>query len=68
FGRGGADREKADRSRFGRDGGRKNRTDGKSSERDRMDKGRGSRGYDRSSADRNSRYATLRIKTKKQKG
>lgn len=68
FGRGDADREKADRSRFGRDGGRKNRTDGKSSERDRMDKGRGSRGYDRSSADRNSRYATLRIKTKKQKG
>ncbi len=67
FGRGGADKEKSDRSRFDRDGGRRNRTDGRGSDRDRSDKGRGGRGYDRSSADRNSRYATLRIKTKKQK-
>ena len=67
LGRGGADKEKSDRSRFDRDGGRRNRTDGRGSDRDRSDKGRGGRGYDRSSADRNSRYAALRIKTKKQK-
>ncbi len=66
-GRSGADKEKSDRSRFDRDGGRRNRTDGRGSDRDRSDKGRGGRGYDRSSADRNSRYAALRIKTKKQK-
>ncbi|MCI8774453.1 MAG: DEAD/DEAH box helicase [Lachnospiraceae bacterium] len=67
LGRGGADKEKSDRSRFDRDGGRRNRTDGRGSDRDRSDKGRGGRGYDRSSADRNSRYAALRIKTRKQK-
>ena len=67
FGRSGADREKSDRIRFDRDGGRRNRTDGKGSDRDRPDKGRDGRSYDRSDADRNSRYAALRIKTKKQK-
>ena len=67
LGRGGADKEKSDRSRFDRDGGRRNRTDGRGSDRDRSDKGRGGRGYDRSSADRTSRYAALRIKTRKQK-
>ena len=67
LGRGGADKEKSDRSRFDRDGGRRNRTDGRGSDREMSDKGRGGRGYDRSSADRNSRYAALRIKTKKQK-
>ena len=62
FGRNGADREKSDRNRSDKDGGRRNRADGKG-----FDRGRDGRGYDRSISDRNSRYATLRIKTKKQR-
>lgn len=67
FGRSGSDGEKSDGSRIDRDGGRRNRTDGRGSDRGRSDRGRGGYGYDRNNADRNSRYAALRIKTKKQK-
>lgn len=70
FGRGGSGRSGAEqdgpgrrrgeKDRFDRNGGKKERPD-----RNRTEKGRGGRGYDRGVSDRNSRYAMLRIKTKK---
>ena len=57
-GRNGSGRRREDRS--DRNGGRKERT-----EKGRADRNRDGRSYDRGSADRNSRYAVLRIKTKK---
>jgi len=66
-GKNGADRDRFGRGRSDRDGGRRNRADGKDSGRGRADKDKGGRSYDRSGADRNGRYAALRIKTKRQK-
>ncbi|MCI8359112.1 MAG: DEAD/DEAH box helicase [Lachnospiraceae bacterium] len=57
-GRNGSGRRREDRS--DRNGGRKERT-----EKGRADRNRDGKSYDRGSADRNSRYAVLRIKTKK---
>lgn len=56
-------RRRDDRDRSGRNGGNKERAD-----RNKTERGRSGRGYDRNGSERNSRYAMLRIKTKKSSG
>jgi len=67
YDRGKRDGERADRKRFDRDGGKRNRTGAGSHDGYGAERNRDGRRHDRNSADRNSRYAVLRIRTKKQK-
>lgn len=67
-GRDRADKAKADKNKegsFNKNRTDRSRNDKKSADKSRLDRGRSDRRYDPREADRNSRYAALRIRTKK---
>ena len=61
----GRNKRGGDRSKQGKDRADRNKNDKVRTENNRSDRRRNDRGYDRRDADRNNRYAALRIRTKK---